>query len=200
MKKLLLLFIIFIIFGCINKKTELKEEQPILENITEKYTEEQASKVYKGLKFGMDISELVDSGYISAKDTVKWVPELKYKTIGNLEFEDAVAFFHNNKLYAVYFSSFVDGFKNSSKMLEYVKTLFQAQYGDPIIDTPLIEDSLLVGRKFIPFLWEIRYKQLSGEIEKSNYKNYYHVHISITDTITRHKRDSIALSHQKKDI
>ena len=84
MKKILLLMIaVLAMVGCNNTKNNASTNP-----IVEKYTDEQAIKAFKDLKWGMNIDEMINLGYISTKDTSQWVIPLKYNQIGNVEFED----------------------------------------------------------------------------------------------------------------
>ena len=56
-------------------------------------------KHFKDLKWGMNIDEMINLGYISTKDTSQWVIPLKYNQIGNVEFEDVSIMTHDNKLF-----------------------------------------------------------------------------------------------------
>ena len=71
--------------ACSNKNSSKQE----VETPKEKYTQEQALKAYKDMYFGMDVKSILELGYVSEKDTSKWVIDLKYKNIGHEEFEDA---------------------------------------------------------------------------------------------------------------
>ena len=113
MKKILFLIAAtFAIIGCNNKKKA--EVFPV---VVEKYTNEQASKAFKDLKWGMTVEEMIDLGYISVKDTSKWVIPLKYNKIGTVEFDDVSIMTHNNKLFAVIFHEYIEGFNSSVRKL-----------------------------------------------------------------------------------
>lgn len=67
MKKILLLMIaVLAMVGCNNTKNNAKAST---NPIVEKYTDEQAIKAFKDLKWGMNIDEMINLGYISTKDT-----------------------------------------------------------------------------------------------------------------------------------
>lgn len=90
MKKLsFLLFIIILSSACREKNQKIDSDNVAENKEVEKYFKEDAIKAYKDLKFGMDVSEIFELGYISNKDTSKWIFPLKDKNIGNVKFEDA---------------------------------------------------------------------------------------------------------------
>ena len=195
MKKILFLIAAtFAIIGCNNKKKA--EVFPV---VVEKYTNEQASKAFKDLKWGMTVEEMIDLGYISVKDTSKWVIPLKYNKIGTVEFDDVSIMTHNNKLFAVIFHEYIEGFNSSVRKLNDVKILFNAKYGTPDFESEVCEDSLEFENEAILYSWNIKYKKIEGTIEKSQ-SDMFFVNVVIEDTITRHLHDSIAIAYQSQDI
>lgn len=197
MKKILLLMIAALaMVGCNNTKKNAKAST---NPIVEKYTDEQAIKAFKNLKWGMNIDEMINLGYISTKDTSQWVIPLKYNQIGNVEFEDVSIMTHDHKLFAVVFHEYMEGFNNSIHKLREVKNLFNAQYGNPEFEKTVSEDSLKLDIKEVLYLWNIKHKRIKGTIEKSS-NNMFFVDVVIEDTITRHLHDSIAIAYQSRDL
>ena len=197
MKKILLLMIaVLAMVGCNNTKNNAKAST---NPIVEKYTDEQAIKAFKDLKWGMNIDEMINLGYISTKDTSQWVIPLKYNQIGNVEFEDVSIMTHDNKLFAVVFHEYMKGFNNSIHKLREVKNWFNNQYGNPEFEKTVSEDSLKLDIKEVLYLWNIKHKRIKGTIEKSS-NNMFFVDVVIEDTITRHLHDSIAIAYQSRDL
>ena len=197
MKKILLLMIaVLAMVGCNNTKNNAKAST---NPIVEKYTDEQAIKAFKDLKWGMNIDEMINLGYISTKDTSQWVIPLKYNQIGNVEFEDVSIMTHDNKLFAGVFHEYMKGFNNSIHKLREVKNLFNNQYGNPEFEKTVSEDSLKLDIKEVLYLWNIKHKRIKGTIEKSS-NNMFFVDVVIEDTITRHLHDSIAIAYQSRDL
>lgn len=197
MKKVLFLMVAALaIMGCNNNKKNV--DIPI-NSIVDKYTDEQAIKAFKDLKWGMNLDEMINLGYISVEDTSKWVIPLKYKQIGNVEFEDVSIMTHDNRLFAVAFHEYVEGYSSSVRKLYEVKNLFNAQYGSPEFENTVSEDSLKVDVSEVLYLWNIKHKRIKGTIEKSS-NDMFFVDVVIEDTITRHLHDSIAIAYQSKDL
>ena len=197
MKKVLFLMVAALaIMGCNNNKKNV--DIPI-NSIVDKYTDEQAIKAFKDLKWGMNLDEMINLGYISVEDTSKWVIPLKYKQIGNVEFEDVSIMTHDNRLFAVVFHEYVEGYSSSVRKLYEVKNLFNAQYGSPEFENIVSEDSLKVDVSEVLYLWNIKHKRIKGTIEKSS-NDMFFVDVVIEDTITRHLHDSIAIAYQSKDL
>lgn len=182
--------------ACSNKNNPKQE----VETPKEKYTVEQALKAYKDMYFGMDIKSILELGYVSEKDTSKWVIDLKYKNIGHEEFEDANIMTYKNKLFLVNFHSYVDGLNDALDLLNGTKEVFYAKYGTPQIENTINKDSVEIDKDYIVYLWNIRNKQISGKLNKSGQDDMYFVDVFIEDTITRHIKDSVALSYQSRDI
>ena len=182
--------------ACSNKNSSKQE----VETPKEKYTQEQALKAYKDMYFGMDVKSILELGYVSEKDTSKWVIDLKYKNIGHEEFEDANIMTYKNKLFMVNFHSYVDGLNNALDLLNGTKEVFSAKYGTPEIENNINKDSIEIDKDYIVYLWNIRNKQISGKLNKSGQDDMYFVDVFIEDTITRYIKDSVALSYQSKDI
>ena len=197
MKKILFLMMAaLVIIGCNNNK---KNVEVLPDFVIEKYTNEQAVKAFKALKWGMNLDEMINLGYISVEDTSKWVIPLKYKQIGNVEFDDVSIMTHDNKLFAIVFHEYVEGYSSSVRKLYEVKNLFNAQYGSPEFENTVSEDSLKVDVSEVLYLWNIKHKRIKGTIEKSS-NDMFFVDIVIEDTITRHLHDSIAIAYQSKDL
>ena len=75
MKKILFLMVAALaIVGCNNNKKNV--DIPI-NSIVDKYTDEQAIKAFKDLKWGMNLDEMINLGYISVEDTSKWVIKIQ---------------------------------------------------------------------------------------------------------------------------
>lgn len=197
MRKILFLTMAaLVIIGCNNNK---KNVEVLPNSVIEKYTNEQAVKAFRDLKWGMDINEMINLGYISAKDTSKWVIPLKYKQIGNVEFNDVSIMTHDNRLFAIVFHEYVEGYSSSVRKLYEVKNLFNAQYGNPEFENAVSEDSLKADVSKVLYLWNIKHKRIKGTIEKSS-NDMFFVDVVIEDTITRHLHDSIAIAYQSKDL
>lgn len=198
MKNILLLIIaVLMVVGCNNNK---KKDASVSTNlIAEKYTDEQAIKAFKDLKWGMSLDEMINLGYISTKDTFQWVIPLKYNQIGNVEFEDVSIMTHDHKLFAIVFHEYMEGFNNSVHKLHEVKNLFNAQYGNPEFENTVSEDSLELDIEKVLYLWNIKHKRIKGTIGKSS-NNMFFVDVVIEDTITRHLHDSIAIAYQSRDL
>lgn len=191
-KSYLFIVLLFVcLFSCNNTvKKSINEE---------KYTEGQAKKAYKDLTWGMTLEDMINLDYISPEDTSKWVIPLKYKSIGHESFEDVSIMTHDNKLFAVVFHDYIEGYNNSISKLNEVKSLFKAKYGTPDFEKYIPKDSLIQDTNTPVFIWNIRYKRIKGDIEKSA-DNIYFVNVTIEDTITRHLHDSIAIAYQSKDL
>lgn len=197
MKKILFLMMVALtIMGCNNNK---KNVGIPIDSIVDKYTDEQAIKAFKDLKWGMNLDEMINLGYISVEDTSKWVIPLKYKQIGNVEFDDVSIMTHDNKLFAIVFHEYVEGYSSSVRKLYEVKNLFNAQYGSPEFENAVSEDSLKVDVSKVLYLWNIKHKRIKGTIEKSS-NDMFFVDVVIEDTITRYLHDSIAIAYQSKDL
>lgn len=194
MKKILAILSATLVLGCSSSKKE-----PVPEPLQDKYTAEQAQKAYMELKWGMALNEMINLGYISVEDTSKWVIPLKYKQIGHEEFEDVSIMTHENKLFAIIFHEYVEGYRKSIHKLDEAKNLFRAQYGNPEFEKDVSKDSLELDVERVLYLWNIRHKRIKGTIEKSS-DNMFFVDITIEDTITRHQHDSIAIAYQSKDL
>lgn len=194
MKKILVILSATLLLGCSNNRKEA-----VSEPLQDKYTNEQAQKAYMELKWGMTLDEMINLGYISAKDTSKWVIPLKHKKIGNEEFEDVSIMTHGNKLFAIIFNEYIEGYRKSINKLDEAKNLFRAQYGNPEFENTVSEDSLKLNTNKVLYLWNIKHKRIQGTIEKSS-NNMFFVDVTIEDTITRHLHDSIAIAYQSKDL
>lgn len=194
MKNILVILTATLILGCSSNR---KKATP--EPLQDKYTTEQAQKAYMELKWGMTLNEMINLEYISAKDTSKWVIPLKFKKIGHEEFEDVSIMTHNNKLFAIIFHEYIEGYRKSINKLDEAKNLFRAQYGNPEFENTASEDSLKLNANKVLYLWNIKHKRIQGTIGKSS-NNMFFVDVTIEDTITRHLHDSIAIAYQSKDL
>lgn len=199
---LLALFILFIasFIGCSNSKNVavIENNDSVEIHNMDKYSKEQASKAFMGMEFGMSIDEILDLGYISVKDTALWVIPIKNRNIGHCEFENAVIFVEDGKLYCVQFSSYIEEKDNAIKLLTETSDVFESKYGIPKIKSNLAKDSLEKEKTYTLYQWDIRHKQIKGTITKT--KSFYSVYVSICDTIVRNRHDSIAMEYQSKDI
>ena len=68
------------------------------------------------------------------------------------------------------------------------------------LENNINKDSIEIDKDYIIYLWNIRNKQISGKLNKSGQDDMYFVDVFIEDTITRHIKDSVALSYQSRDI
>lgn len=144
-----LLFVMLLFSAACSNKNSLKDE---IRKSKEKYTEEQVSKAYKDMYFGMDIKSILKLGYISEKDASKWVIDLKYKNIGNKEFDNAYIMTYKNKLFMVNFHSYVHTFNNALEILNRTKEIFSAKYGAPNIENTIKRDDIEIDKDYLIYL------------------------------------------------